>query len=123
MISKKTILVIEDNELNSKLMQAALKTGHYHCLEACDATTGIHLAEKHKPDLILMDIGLPDMDGIEATHRLKDNPATSNIPVVAVTGFSFDEIEKPAKAAGICGYIPKPIHIKSFMETVKSIIL
>ncbi|MFH0728819.1 MAG: response regulator [Pseudomonadota bacterium] len=118
-MSEKTVLVIEDNELNMKLVLALLKIGNHRALAAYDAKTGISLAIEHVPDLILMDIQLPDMDGLSATRRIKDNPVTSAVPVIALTGFAMAEDEKKALAAGCDGYMSKPIDTKSFLKTIE----
>lgn len=115
----KTVLVIEDNTLNMKLVLALLKIGNYHAIEATDAATGIRLATENIPDLILMDIQLPDMDGLSATRRIKANPLTSTVPVVALTGFAMAEDEQRARDAGCDGYMSKPINTKSFIETIE----
>ena len=121
-MAQKTVLIIEDNDLNSKLMRAILRRGNYSSLEAGDATTGIRLAQEHKPDLILMDMGLPDIDGIAATRRLKSDPELSGIPVVVVTGYNVSEMEERARDAGVCGFLSKPVDIKTLMATIASFI-
>lgn len=117
-MSGKTVLVVEDNELNMKLVLALLKIGHYNALAATDAATGIQLAIEHVPDLILMDIQLPDMDGLSATRKLKGHPLTNAVPVIALTGFAMPEDEQKARAAGCDGYMSKPINIKTFLLTI-----
>jgi two-component system, cell cycle response regulator len=115
----KTILVIEDNTLNMKLVLALLKIGNHHALAASDAGTGIRLAIEHIPDLILMDIQLPDMDGLSATRQIKGNPVTSAVPVVALTGFAMPEDKQKAHDAGCDGFLSKPINTKTFLETIE----
>jgi two-component system cell cycle response regulator len=119
---KQTVLVIEDNTLNMKLVLTLLNIGNYRTLEAPDAATGLQLAKDHKPDLILMDIGLPDMDGLEATRRLRGNPETADIPIVAVSGFAMPEDIKKAFDAGCNGYITKPIPTRTFIDTISEYI-
>ena len=114
----KTILVIEDNELNMKLFRSLLKIGKYEVLEAMDAETGIQLAQEHHPDLILMDIQLPGMDGLRATRMIKENGALADIPVVALTAYAMSGDEERATEAGCSGYITKPIDTRSFLGTI-----
>ena len=96
---KKTILVIEDNDLNMKLVRSLLKMGNYEMLEALDAETGINLTRKHRPDLILMDIQLPGMDGLRATRMIKDDPDLKSIPIVAVTSYAMQGDDVKASEA------------------------
>lgn len=117
-MTRKAVLIIEDNKLNSKLVRAILQKGNFHPLEAGDAATGIQLARKHRPHLILMDIGLPDMDGLAATRKLRSLPETRDIPIVAVSGYAMEEDIKKAFDAGCNNFIPKPINIKTFLDTI-----
>jgi len=119
---KKTILVIEDNELNRKLVKALLQRGPYNVLEAIDAEGGIQLAQEHKPDLILMDIQLPGMDGLSATRIIKEDPELKGTPVVALTSYAMDGDVEKAKKAGCDGYISKPINTRSFLDTIKNLL-
>lgn len=118
-MANKTILVIEDNELNMKLVRSLLKMGKYDVLEALDAETGIKLLHEKKPDLILMDIQLPGMDGLTATKIIKADPDMKDIPVVAFTSFAMDGDEKKAFKAGCVGYITKPLDTQNFLKTLK----
>jgi len=122
-MSEKTVLVVEDNQLNMKLVLALLKIGNHRALAAFDAATGIELAKAHLPDLILMDIQLPDMDGLTAVRQLKGNAATSAVPIIALTGFAMAEDEKKAREAGCDGYLPKPINTKTFLQTIEGFML
>jgi two-component system cell cycle response regulator len=117
-MENKTILVIEDNEMNMKLVRTLLQLGNYGVLEAVDAETGIQLAREQKPDLILMDIQLPGMDGLSATRVIKENAAFKDIPVVALTSYAMQGDEQKAMEAGCIGYIAKPIDTRSFLETI-----
>ena len=112
------ILVVEDNELNMKLASSMLKLGHYQVLEAGDAETGIQIARENLPDLILMDIQLPCMDGLQATRIIKKDPILSNIPIVALTSYAMQGDEKKARSAGCTGYIAKPIDTRIFLDTL-----
>ena len=115
----KTILVIEDNELNMKLVRSLLKIGNYEIIEAVDAETGIKLTRKHSPDLVLMDIQLPGMDGLRATRIIKEDPDLKRIPVVAVTSYAMQGDDVKATEAGCVGYITKPINTKEFLKTIE----
>ena len=102
-MNNKTILVIEDNELNMKLVKSLLKMGKYEIIEAPDAETGMKLLREKKPDLILMDIQLPGMDGLTATRIIKDDPDMKDIPVVAFTSFAMEGDEKRLLTQGVWG--------------------
>jgi CheY-like chemotaxis protein len=117
-MTTKTILVIEDNEMNMKLMRAVLKLGPYRMLEAVDAETGLALARKDPPDLILMDIQLPGMDGLTATRIIKSDQELKRIPVIAVTGFAMDADKENARDVGFETYIVKPFNVKTLLETL-----
>ena len=118
-MSNKTILVIEDNDLNLKLVKSLLKLGNYTTLEAADAETGIRLAREKKPDLILMDIQLPGMDGLTATKILKGDGALKRTPIIALTSHAMDGDEQKAKEAGCNGYISKPIDTRIFLQAIE----
>ncbi len=117
-MENKTILVVEDNELNMKLVRDLLTIGKYSTLEAKDAEVGLQLAHEHQPDLILMDIQLPGMDGLEATRMIREDPVLKNVPVVALTSYAMQGDEDKAKDAGCSGYMSKPIDTRRFLETV-----
>ena len=118
-MQEKTILVIEDNALNMKLVKSLLSIGNYGIIEAADAETGVILARDKKPDLILMDIQLPGMDGLSATRILKEDPSMKGIPVVAFTSFAMEGDEEKALEAGCAGYITKPLNTQNFLKTVE----
>lgn len=117
-MENKEILVIEDNQLNMKLVRSLLQLGKFKVREAMDAETGIKLAREQQPDLILMDIQLPGMDGLNATKIIRKDPDLSNIPVVALTSYAMQGDEEKAKSVGCIGYIAKPIDTRSFLDTV-----
>ena len=117
-MQNKTILVVEDNELNMKLVKGLLTMGKYGIIEAVDAETGIQLARQHLPDLILMDIQLPRMDGLKATQLIRKDPVLKDVPVVALTSYAMQGDEDKAKDSGCSGYISKPIDTRSFLETI-----
>jgi CheY-like chemotaxis protein len=114
----KTILVIEDNELNMKLVKELISIGKYCMLEANDAESGIQQIREQRPDLVLMDIQLPGMDGLSATKIIKEDPALGDIPIIGLTSYAMQGDEEKALAAGCTGYITKPIDTRKFLETV-----
>jgi CheY-like chemotaxis protein len=114
----KTILVIEDNELNMKLVKGLIKIGKFCLLEANDAESGIQQIREQRPDLVLMDIQLPGMDGLSATKIIKEDPELKDIPIVALTSYAMQGDEEKALAAGCTGYITKPIDTRNFLKTV-----
>ncbi len=114
----KTILVVEDNELNMKLVRGLIKIGKYGMLEAIDAESGIEQIREQRPDLVLMDIQLPGMDGLSATKIIKEDPSLKDIPVVALTSYAMQGDEEKALEAGCSGYIAKPIDTRKFLETI-----
>lgn len=114
-MANKTILVIEDNELNMKLVRSLLMMNNYTILEAFDAESGIKLAREKNPDLVLMDIQLPGMDGLTATRILKKD---LEIMIIALTSHAMEGDEKKVKEAGCDGYITKPIDTRHFLQQV-----
>lgn len=112
------ILVVEDTPMIMELTTVLLETAGYVVIQAETAEAGIKLARAESPDLILMDIGLPGMDGLSATGILKQDPGTKDIPVVALTGFAMKEDEERILAAGCDGYLTKPISTKEFRKQV-----
>ena len=117
------ILIIEDTPANMKLATLLLRREGYEVLQATNARDGIALAREHLPALILMDIQLPGMDGLDATRMLKGDRATCAIPVVALTAFAMKGDEDRILAAGCDGYVAKPIQYKLFLATVKERLL
>jgi two-component system, cell cycle response regulator DivK len=118
-VADELVLIVEDNERNMKLVRDLLQFKGFRTLEADSATEGIALATAHQPDLILMDIQLPDMDGVAALGRLRADPATTDIPVVAVTAFAMKEDEQRLMQAGFDGYLVKPINVRELPEQVR----
>ena len=114
----KTILVVEDALLNIKLIQEILTYRGDTVFEAANGREGIDLAIEKKPDLILMDIQMPVMDGMEATQLIKANPATRHIPIVALTGYAMDGDKKRMLEAGCDGYLSKPFKIKELLQAI-----
>ena len=116
----KTILIVEDNELNMKLFNDLLQANGYGTIQTMDGREAIGLAREHQPDLILMDIQLPEISGLEITRMLKTDNDLKNIPVVAVTAFAMKGDEEKILKGGCEGYIAKPISIPKFLETISS---
>ena len=114
------ILIVEDNERNLKLVRDVLQVKGFSTIEAGTAEVGIELAIERKPDLILMDIQLPGMNGIDALKMLRGNPVTAAIPVVAVTASVMQQDRTLITEAGFDGYIGKPINIKEFLVSVNA---
>ena len=115
-----TILVIEDDALNLKLVESLLQLGRYRILKALDAETGMRLLREHRPDLVLMDIRLPGMDGLHATRVIKQDPELKQIPVIALTAQAMLGDDEEAAAAGCDGYISKPIDTRRFLTTLEN---
>jgi len=115
-----TILIVEDNVTNMKLSTFLLESADYTVLAATNAESGLTLARSERPDLILMDIHLPGMDGLEATALLKADEATRGIPVIALTALAMKGDEQRILAAGCDGYIAKPLDYKDFLATIKA---
>ena len=117
-----TILIVEDNAANMKLATLLLESARHTALCAVDAETGLTLARAQKPDLILMDIQLPGMDGLAATALLKKDPATASIPVIALTAMAMKADREKARAAGCDAYIAKPLRYKELLEAIDSLL-
>jgi two-component system, cell cycle response regulator DivK len=107
-MSARTILYVEDNEVNRKIVRDLLRRTSYRLIEAPDGEAGVAAALEQRPDLILMDIQLPRMSGLEATRRLRSEPATAGIPIIAITSFALSGDEQRAKEAGATAYLAKP---------------
>ena len=114
------ILIVEDNEKNLKLARDVLQFHGFRTLEASTAEQGIELATEHHPDLVLMDYQLPGMNGVEALERLRAQPATADIPVVALTASAMREDRERFLTAGFDGYLTKPIDVREFGNQVRS---
>ena len=118
-MSAEQILIVEDNDKNMKLLRDVLGHRGYRTLEAVTGEQGVALAREHIPDLILMDIQLPGIDGIEAFKQLAADSKTKDIPVIAVTASAMQEERAQIEAVGFAGYQPKPIRLKEFMTAVE----
>jgi len=113
------VLIVDDNHRNRKLAGDVLRSARFRTLEAATAAEGIALAFEHLPDVILMDLRLPDLDGTEAARMLRAEPRTSLIPVVAVTALRLDAREDWLLDAGFSGYVVKPIDTDEFLDVVR----
>jgi two-component system cell cycle response regulator DivK len=119
MSDRPLVLIVDDNHRNRKLFRDLLRSTRFRTVEAATAAEGIALASEHRPDVILMDLRLPDLDGAEAARILRAEPRTSHIPVVAVTALPLDQREDWLFDAGFAGYIIKPIDIDAFPDVVR----
>jgi CheY-like chemotaxis protein len=117
-MANELVLIVEDNEKNRKLVRDVLKVNGYEIIETDTGEESIRLARERKPALILMDFHLPGIDGIEALRRLRGDPATSAIPVIAVTASAMREDRQKIMGAGFDGLQTKPIHVKDFVRAV-----
>jgi two-component system cell cycle response regulator DivK len=119
MARPKTVLIVEDNELNMKLFHDLLEAHGYATLEARTGVEALALAEQRRPDLILMDIQLPEISGLLVTQQLKKSESLAGIPIIAVTAFAMKGDEERIRAGGCEDYIAKPISVADFLEKVK----
>jgi two-component system cell cycle response regulator DivK len=118
----KKILIVEDNELNMKLFHDLLEAQGYEILETREGLQALSLAREHQPDLILMDIQLPEISGLEVTKWLKEDDELASIPVVAVTAFAMKGDEERIREGGCEAYISKPISVAHFLETISKLL-
>ena len=118
----KKILVVEDTEDNRQILRDLLGMAGYDMIEAHDGLQGVAMATEHKPDLILMDIQMPVLDGYEATRRIKANPDLAAIPIVAVTSYALSGDEAKTRAAGCDSYIAKPYSPRQMLAKVREIL-
>jgi len=118
----KKILIVEDNELNMKLFHDLLHTQGYETIETSNGFTAVELARAHRPDLILMDIQLPEVSGLDVTKWIKEDRELREIPVIAVTAFAMKGDEERIRQGGCEAYISKPISVSKFLETIRSYI-
>lgn len=122
MIAKKTIMIIEDNPLNMKLTAELLRIGGFDLIKAIDGKSAFEMLRQTTPDLIILDLQLPDMDGIEIMKKIKSDEKTKAIKVVAVTASVMKETEEQVAKAGFDGYIAKPINTREFVKQIKGIL-
>jgi two-component system cell cycle response regulator DivK len=121
-MSAKTILYVEDNEVNRRLVQDLLRPTSYRLIEAPDGESGMAMARQERPDLILMDVQLPKVSGIEATRTLRAEAATANTPIVAITSFALTGDEEKAKEAGATAYLAKPYSPRDLLELIRRLV-
>jgi two-component system cell cycle response regulator DivK len=117
--SDKVVLAVEDNAINMKLCYELLNMHGYTVLQATDGMEGLRLAHEHRPDLILMDMQLPEISGLEVTKQLKEDETLRSIPVIAVTALAMKGDEQKYRDAGCDAYIAKPISIANLLQTVE----
>jgi two-component system cell cycle response regulator DivK len=121
-MSAKTILYVEDNELNRKIVRDLLRRTSYRLIEAPDGEAGMTVAREQHPDLILMDIQLPKVSGIEATRTLRAEPATADTPIIAITSFALGGDEQRAKDAGASAYLAKPYSPFDLLTMIRKLV-
>ena len=119
---QKTVLIVEDNELNMKLFHDLLEAHGYATVETRSGVEAVGLARRHKPDLILMDIQLPEVSGIEVIQWIKDDDALKSIPIIAITAYAMKGDEEKIRNSGCEAYLSKPISVVKFLETVRNYI-
>jgi two-component system cell cycle response regulator DivK len=118
----KKILIVEDNELNMKLFRDLLEVHGYTTIETRDGREALELAREHRPDLILMDIQLPEVSGLEVTKWIKQDEQLKSIPIIAVTAFAMKGDEEKIRTGGCEAYIAKPITVATFLETIEKVL-
>jgi len=121
-MSAKTILYVEDNEPNRMIVRDLLKRTSYNLIEAHDGEAGVAMALEHVPDLILMDIQLPKISGMEAMRRIRANPATAQTPIVAITSFALSGDDQKAKEAGATAYLAKPYSPFDLLKLIRKLL-
>ena len=118
----KTILYVEDNEMNRKIVRALLKTTTYRLVEAFDGEAGVAAALEQKPDLILMDVQLPKMSGIDATRKIRAEAVTASTPILVITSFALSGDEQKAMEAGATGYLAKPYSPMDLLGRIRKLV-
>lgn len=117
----KTVLYVEDNEFNRKIVRQLLVRTSYRLIEATDGEAGVATAQEARPDLVIMDIQLPKMSGLEATRHLRADPATAGIPIIVITSFALAGDEEKAKEAGASAYLAKPYSPRELLQTIREL--
>ncbi|MGH7817883.1 MAG: response regulator [Candidatus Binatia bacterium] len=118
----KTILYVEDNEFNLKIVRQLLSRTSYRLIEAMDGETGVTTAQNEMPDLILMDVQLPKLSGLEATRQLRADAKTAAIPIVVITSFALSGDAEKAKAAGASAYLAKPYSPRELLQMIRDLV-
>ena len=118
----KRVLAIEDHEENRRILRLLLASGGFEMIEAVTGEDGVAMAEKERPDLIIMDIQLPGLDGYEATRRIKANPALRHIPIIVVTSYALSGDELKAQAAGCDAYVTKPYSPRQLLAKIREFV-
>jgi two-component system cell cycle response regulator DivK len=117
----KTILYVEDNEFNRKIVRHLLGRTSYRLVEATDGEAGVSTAREARPDLVIMDIQLPKLSGLDATRQLRADPATAAIPIIVITSFALAGDEDKAREAGATAYLAKPYSPRELLETIRQL--
>jgi two-component system, cell cycle response regulator DivK len=120
-MSGKTVLYVEDNEFNRKIVRQLLAATTYRLLEATDGEQGVAIALEARPDLILMDIQLPKVSGLDATRRIRQDPRTAHIPIIAVTSFALSGDDQTALEAGASAYLAKPYSPRQMLALIRKL--
>ena len=118
-MTTRTVLYIEDNEFNRKIVRQLLARTSYKLMEAVDGETGVAMAAEHAPDLVLMDVQLPKLSGLDATRAIRNDPRTAHVPVIVVTSFALSGDESKAMAAGASAYLAKPYSPRELMALIR----
>jgi two-component system cell cycle response regulator DivK len=121
-VSAGRILVVEDNTTNLKLVRDVLQFAGFDVIEATTGEDGVELAARERPDLVLMDLQLPGIDGTEALRQIREMPEVGHVPILAVTAFVMDEDRRRAKRAGFDGYVEKPISVRALADQVRTLL-
>jgi two-component system, cell cycle response regulator DivK len=117
----KTVLYVEDNEYNRKIVRQLLVRTSYRLIEATDGEAGVTAAQQARPDLVIMDIQLPRMSGLDATRHLRADPATADIPIIVITSFALAGDEEKAREAGATAYLAKPYSPRELLQTIREL--
>jgi two-component system cell cycle response regulator DivK len=118
-MTTRTVLYIEDNEFNRKIVRQLLARTSYKLMEAVDGESGVAMATEHTPDLVLMDVQLPKLSGLDATRAIRSDPRTAHVPVIVVTSFALSGDESKAMAAGASAYLAKPYSPRELMALIR----
>jgi two-component system, cell cycle response regulator DivK len=118
----KTVLYVEDNEFNRKIVRQLLTRTSYRLIEAVDGEAGVAAARASKPDLVIMDIQLPKLSGLEATRQLAAEPATRGIPIIVITSFALAGDEQKAREAGAAAYLAKPYSPRELLQMIRDLV-